>query len=286
MIALLPSCGHWLAPVVTAFAIGVAGCDQQTTPAATRPPDVPYDPTPYHIVAEMLKLGRVGQNDVVYDLGCGDGRIVIAAARLGARGVCVDIDPQRIRESRANAARAGVAERIRFLNQDLFQTEIGEATVVTLFLWPSVNEKLRPKLWRELKPGARVVSYIHSMGDWRPQEAVNVESARGPRKMFLWIIPEGTGHQTRGAQQRVARHRHGGQARRRQEHHDARAEAIDRAREVACPMLTRLAGLLSLAAVTAFPAFAQRPHRGRSGSVRPGCGRYARLDQLWSTLRK
>jgi ribosomal protein L11 methylase PrmA len=176
--------------VVTAFAIGAAGCDPQTTPVATRAPDVPYDPTPHHIVAEMLKLGRVGQNDVVYDLGCGDGRVVIAAASLGARGVCVDIDPQRIRESRANAERAGVAGRIRFLNQDLFQTEIGEATVVTLFLWQSVNEKLRPKLWRELKPGTRVVSYIHSMSDWRPQEAVNVESAHGPRRVFLWIIPE------------------------------------------------------------------------------------------------
>ena len=102
----------------------------------------------------------------------------------------MDIDPQRIRESRANAERAGVAERIRFLDQDLFETEIGEATVVTLFLWQSVNEKLRPKLWRELKPGTRVVSYIHSMGDWRPRETVNVESARGPRKLFLWIIPE------------------------------------------------------------------------------------------------
>ena len=184
--ALAPS-RHRLALVVAAFAIGAAGCEQQ---AAARAPDVPYDPTPHHIVAEMLKLGRVGQNDVVYDLGCGDGRIVIAAAKLGARGVCVDIDPQRIRESRANAERAGVAGRIRFLNQDLFETDIREATVVMVFLWPSVNEKLRPKLWRELKAGTRVVSYIHSMGDWRPQEAVNVESARGPRKILLWIIPE------------------------------------------------------------------------------------------------
>ena len=182
--------GHWLALVVAAFAIGAAACDPEAAPAASRAPDVPYDPTPHHIVAEMLKLAHVGRNDVVYDLGCGDGRIVIAAAKLGARSVCVDIDPQRIRESRANAERAGVAERIRFLDQDLFETEIGEATVVTLFLWQSVNEKLRPKLWRELKPRTRVVSYIHSMGDWRPRETVNVESARGPRKLFLWIIPE------------------------------------------------------------------------------------------------
>jgi ribosomal protein L11 methylase PrmA len=142
------------------------------------------------IVAEMLKLGMVGAGDIVYDLGCGDGRIVIAAARLGARGACVDIDPLRIRESRANAERAGVADRIRFLNESLFETDIRDATLVTLFLWPSVNEELRPKLWRDLKPGARVVSYIHSMGDWRPREAVNVESAHGPRKVFLWVISE------------------------------------------------------------------------------------------------
>ena len=180
-----------LALVVAAFAIGAAGCgEQQAAPGATRAPDVPYEPTPHPIVAEMLKLARVGGADVVYDLGCGDGRIVIAAAKLGARGVCVDIDPQRIRESRANAERAGVAGRIRFLTQDLFETATGEATVVTLFLWPSVNERLRPKLRQELRPGTRVVSYVHSMGDWRPQETLNVESARGPRKVFLWIIPE------------------------------------------------------------------------------------------------
>jgi ribosomal protein L11 methylase PrmA len=138
----------------------------------------------------MLKLAQVGANDVVYDLGCGDGRIVIAAVKeLGARGVCVDIDPQRIRESRANAENVGVAQRILFLNQDLFDTDIGDATVVTLFLWPSVNLKLRPKLWRELKAGTRVVSYVHSMGEWIPQEARTVEGGHGPRKLFLWIVP-------------------------------------------------------------------------------------------------
>jgi ribosomal protein L11 methylase PrmA len=138
----------------------------------------------------MLKLAQVGANDIVYDLGCGDGRIVIAAVKQrGARGVCVDIDPQRIRESRANAQSAGVAQRILFLNQDLFDTDIGDATVVTLFLWPSVNLKLRPKLWRELKPGTRVVSYVHSMGDWIPQDARTVEGAHGPRKLFLWTVP-------------------------------------------------------------------------------------------------
>jgi SAM-dependent methyltransferase len=179
--------GHRLALAVTAMTL--AGCEPQAGPALARAPDVPYEPTPHHVVATMLKLGSVAQGDVVYDLGCGDGRIVIAAAKLGARGVCVDIDPQRIRESLANARRAGVADRIRFLNQDLFETEIGEATVVTLYLWPRINEKLRPKLLQELAPGTRVVSFTHSMGDWQHQESVNVETARGPRKVFLWIIP-------------------------------------------------------------------------------------------------
>lgn len=137
----------------------------------------------------MLQLAKVGANDAVYDLGRGDGRIVIAAVRqFGARGVCVDIDLQRIAESRANAQRAGVAERILFLNQDLFETEIGDATVVMLFLWPSVNLKLRPKLPRDLKPGTRVVSYIHGMNDWTPQKMKTVEGARGPRKLYLWVI--------------------------------------------------------------------------------------------------
>ena len=183
---------RWLPVLVGAVAIAAAsGCERSPAPgpAALRYPDVRYEPTPQPVVAEMLKLAQVGANDVVYDLGCGDGRIVIAAVKqFGARGVCVDIDPQRISESRANAQRAGVAERILFLNQDLFETEIGDATVVTLFLWPSVNLKLQPKLLRELKPGARVVSYIHSMGDWPPRESRNVEGARGPRKLFLWVL--------------------------------------------------------------------------------------------------
>ena len=183
----------WLAVLASALAIAAAGgCEQTaaTGPASSRAPDVPYDPTPHPVVTEMLKLARVGAGDVVYDLGCGDGRIVIEAVKqFGARGVCVDIDPQRVAESRANAQRSGVAGRIAFLNQDLFETDIGDATVVTLFLWPSMNLKLRPKLWRELKPGTRVVSYVHSMSDWPAQETRNVMGAHGPRKLFLWLIP-------------------------------------------------------------------------------------------------
>jgi SAM-dependent methyltransferase len=173
---------------VVLSAVAAAGCEQEQP--GGRAPHVPFEPTPHHIVAEMLKLAKVSAQDVVYDLGCGDGRIVIGAAKdHGARAVCVDIDPRRIREGRANAERSGVAERISFLTQDLFDTDIRNATVVTLFLWPSVNVKLCPKLWRELEPGARVVSYVHNMGTWRPQEAVNVEAAYGPRKVFLWVMP-------------------------------------------------------------------------------------------------
>ena len=186
---------RWLALLVSAFAIAAAagGCERLPAPGqqpATRAPDVGYEPTPHDVVAEMLKLAQVGANDVVYDLGCGDGRIVIAAAKqFGARGVCVDIDPQRIREGRANAQSSGVTERILFLEQDLFETRLGDATVVTLFLSPDVNLKLRSKLRRELKPGARIVSYVHDMGDWTPREARNVKGTYGPRKLYLWIIP-------------------------------------------------------------------------------------------------
>jgi SAM-dependent methyltransferase len=186
-----PRC--WLACVVGALAVAVSivGCERSFAPGSPvlRAPDVRYEPTPHHVVTEMLNLAELSANDVVYDLGCGDGRIVIAAAKaFGARGVCVDIDPQRIRESRENAEKAGAAQRISFLNQDLFDTDIRDATVVTLFLWPSVNLKLRPKLLRDLKAGTRVVSYVHDMGDWTPQEVRTVESGYGRRNVYLWTI--------------------------------------------------------------------------------------------------
>src|SRR5258708_37609113 len=136
-----------------------------------RRPDVPFQPSPKDVVIAMLQLAKVTKDDVVYDLGSGDGRILIAAAQLyGARGVGIDIDPKRIREGLTNARREGVLNRVQFRNEDLFQATIGEATVVTLFLWPKVNLRLRPKLWRELKPGTRVVSYCWDMGDWKPEK--------------------------------------------------------------------------------------------------------------------
>jgi SAM-dependent methyltransferase len=157
--------------------------------AAPRGPDVRYEPTPHDVVQAMVRLAEVRAGDVVYDLGCGDGRIVIAAARLGARGVCVDIDPQRIAESRANAARAGVTERIEFRNEDLLRTPLHDATVVMLFLSLEMNRQLRPKLLRELKPGARIVSHWHGMDDWRPQATLHVRSDWRDHAVFLWAVP-------------------------------------------------------------------------------------------------
>ncbi len=178
------------ATVLVLLAALTGGCEQ----SRLRAPDVRYEPTPQHVVTELLTLAKVGASDVVYDLGCGDGRIVITAVKtFGARGVCVDIDPERIRESRVNAEQAGVAERIRFLTQDLFETDIRDATVVTLFLWPSLNLKLRPTLWRDLKPGTRVVSYVHDMGDWSPRQTRVVDSGHGSRNIYLWEIPPAGG---------------------------------------------------------------------------------------------
>jgi len=146
----------------------------------------PYVQTPPEVVSAMLKLAGVRKDDLVYDLGCGDGRIVIAAVRqFGARGVCVDLNPARIREAQQNARRAGVRDRIEFLQQDLFDTDIRKATVVTLYLLPEVNLELRPKLLRELKPGTRIVSNSFDMGDWRPQKVVQVAGS----KLYCWVVP-------------------------------------------------------------------------------------------------
>src|SRR6476619_3705531 len=146
-------------------------------PAQLRTPDVIFVPTPQEVVDAMLKLAKVTKNDVVYDLGSGDGRIPITAAKTyGARAVGIDIDPQRIREANENLKIAGVGDRVKFLNQDLFTTDISEATVVTLYLLPSLNLRLIPKLNRELKPGTRVVSHAFDMGpDIKPKiDPVNV----------------------------------------------------------------------------------------------------------------
>ncbi len=158
-------------------------------------PFVRYVPTPEEVVAEMLQLARVNRDDLVYDLGCGDGRFVITAAKLfGARGVGVDIDPARVQESEENAQREGVADRVRFFVHDLFETDIRGATVVTLYLFPDLNLKLRPKLLRELRPGTRVLSYQYHMGEWEPDTRRTVRKGRiSPEQpdpvYYFWVIP-------------------------------------------------------------------------------------------------
>ncbi len=149
--------------------------------------DVPYEPSSEEVVRAMLEIGQVGKEDLVYDLGCGDGRIVIAAAqKTGARGVGVDLDPERIKESLENARKAHVTHRVQFFQQDLFQADIAQATVVMLYLWPEVNLKLRPKLFRELKPGTRVVSHSHNMGTWEPDQMLTVSKGH---RVYFWVIP-------------------------------------------------------------------------------------------------
>lgn len=165
-----------------------AACAAPAGPAP-RGPDVRYEGTPPEVVREMVALAGVGAADQVYDLGCGDGRIVIAAAQRGARGVCVDIDPRRIAESRENAALAGVAGRIAFREEDLMDTALADATVVMLFLSQDFNLRLRPKLQRELRPGARVVSHWHNMGDWQPARSIAVRTAFAEHAVYLWVVP-------------------------------------------------------------------------------------------------
>lgn len=165
------------------------------TPKAKRTPDVPFVPTTERAVEAMLELAKVTKNDVVYDLGCGDGRIVITAAKkYGARGVGIDINPERIAEARANAKKEGVEHLVKFIEQDLFEADIRDASVVTLFLLSSVNLKLRPKLLAELKPGTRVVSNTFDMGDWKPDKEFslddNGEDSYLSHKFFLWTIPQ------------------------------------------------------------------------------------------------
>lgn len=152
-------------------------------------PQAPFLPTPEDIVEGMLELARVGEGDVVYDLGCGDGRIVIAAVKdYGAdRGVCVEIDPLILDQARQNARFEGVEGRIEMVEADLFDIDLSPATVVALYLLPQMNLELRPKLWRELRPGARVVSHRFHMGNWEPHEEVRFYG----RSVYLWTIGEG-----------------------------------------------------------------------------------------------
>jgi SAM-dependent methyltransferase len=150
--------------------------------------DVPYVPTSQEVVDRMLGLAKVNKNDVLYDLGCGDGRIVVTAAKKhGAHGTGIDINPERIAEAKANAKKAGVEDRVTFKVGNLFETDMSPATVVTLYLLPDVNLKLRPNLWKQLKVGTRVVSHDFDMGpEWPPEQTVQVNGAT----IYLWTITQ------------------------------------------------------------------------------------------------
>lgn len=147
--------------------------------------NAPFVTTPPEVVRKMLEMAGLGKNDTLYDLGCGDGRIVIEAARrYGARGVGIDINPQRVREAKENARRAGVAARVEFREQDVFDADLREATVVTVYLLPALHVALQPKLQRELRAGARVLSHSFPMGDWKPEQVVQY----GGTRIFAWTV--------------------------------------------------------------------------------------------------
>ena len=156
---------------------------------APRPqqPDVIYVPTPHEVVDDMLRLANVKKGDVLYDLGSGDGRIPIAAAKkYGIRAVGIDIDPERIKEANENARKAGVTGLVTFRQEDLFKADFKDATVVTLYLLPDLNVKLRPRLWEELKPGTRIVAHQFDMGTWKPEK--KLESSG--RVVYFWTVPD------------------------------------------------------------------------------------------------
>ncbi len=173
-----------IGPYAVAFAV-LLGAAQAA--AQTRAPDVMFVPTPQELVEDMLRLADVKRGDVLYDLGSGDGRIAITAAKkYGVRAIGIDIDPERIKEAEDNARKAGVTKLVEFRRADLFQSSFREATVVTLYLLPDLNLKLRPRLLAELRPGTRIVSHAFDMGDWKPEKKLEVNG----RVVYFWTIPE------------------------------------------------------------------------------------------------
>ena len=192
--------------IATSLALAACTTQQKTTPpAANTPtpqaapgtptpkkvPDVVYVPTPQVVVDKMLEMAKVGKNDVLYDLGSGDGRIVVTAAqKFGTRGTGIEIDPKLVKQATANAETAKVSDRVQFLEQDLFQTDISSATVVTLYLLPELNLRLRPTLLKTLKPGTRIVSHDFDMGIWKPEKVERVKSPRREHTIALWVVPE------------------------------------------------------------------------------------------------
>jgi precorrin-6B methylase 2 len=175
--------------------LALSACAQTAPPQAPaaapekqlRAPDVIFVPTPQDVVEAMLKVAKVGKGDVLYDLGSGDGRIPITAAqKYGiARGIGIDINPEPIKEANENLSKARVGDRVRFVNGDLFEADLRDATVITLYLLPALNLKLLPKLLKEVKPGTRVVSHAFDMGSWKPEQTLQV----GTRSVYFWTIP-------------------------------------------------------------------------------------------------
>jgi predicted methyltransferase len=168
----------------------VAQQSSPSTPAEPFQRDVVFVPTEEAVVEKMLELAQVTKDDVIYDLGSGDGRIVVTAAKkYGTRGVGVEIDPELVKQAQENAKQAGVSDRVQFLNQDLFKTDFSEASVVSLYLLPQLNLKLRPKIL-QLKPGTRVVSHDYDMGDWKPEQVVTVKGPSREHTVYFWRVPE------------------------------------------------------------------------------------------------
>lgn len=178
---------HFPVPFLALILAAVVTATAQTPTAKT--PDVPYVPTHEKVVAEMLKVANVKKADVLYDLGSGDGRIVITAAKkFGTRGTGIELVPSLVREARENAEKAGVSQLTKFVEGDIFEADISDATVVTLYLLPAVNMKLRPKLL-ELRPGTRIVSHNYDMEDWKPEKTIKLHLSDGEHTVYYWVVP-------------------------------------------------------------------------------------------------
>jgi len=176
------------APFLTLILAAVVSANAQA-PIMPKEPDVPYVPTHERVVAEMLKVAKVKKSDVLYDLGSGDGRIVITAAKkFGTRGTGIELLPSLVREARENAEKAGVTQLVKFVEGDIFEANISDATVVTLYLLPAVNMKLRPKLLA-LRPGTRIVSHNYDMEDWKPEKTIKINLSDGEHTVYYWVVP-------------------------------------------------------------------------------------------------
>jgi predicted O-methyltransferase YrrM len=187
LLALSTACQAETATQADATPTTTQAAEQASAPPASRTPDVVYVPTPQPVVDAMLKMAKVRKGDVLYDLGSGDGRIPVTAARdYGIRATGIDIDPARIAEANENVRKAKVGNLVTIKQGDLFEADIGDATVVTLYLLESLNEKLRPKLLRELRPGTRIVSHAFRMGDWEPEAQQQIDS----NMIYMWTVPK------------------------------------------------------------------------------------------------